>query len=108
MGIQIEDAPAGMAGPRAAVTVPAPHRLDLRDAHPFRVRLLDAIARAEVVTVDLSAVERLDACGAAVLVGAARRAARAGALLRMTGWSDRVAGDLAAHGLTRWLRHATV
>lgn len=108
MGTQIEDAPLGITDPPTAVTVPAPDRLDLRAAHPFRVRLLDAISRAEVVTVDLSAVERLDACGAAVLVGAARRAARAGALLRVTGWSERVAGDLAAHGLTRWLRHATV
>ncbi|HSP38774.1 MAG TPA: STAS domain-containing protein [Frankiaceae bacterium] len=63
--------------------------VDLTTVSVFREKLGDAVDRAEadgmpVLSVDLHAVEFLDAAGLGVLFGAHRRARRGGGQLRLT------------------------
>jgi len=93
--------PAAMPGDGAA-TISAPAELNITTAHEFRLALLASLERNSTLTVDLSRVDLLDPAGAAVLVGAVRRALSAGQELRTRSPSSAAAGALAALGLTRW------
>ncbi|HET7309852.1 MAG TPA: STAS domain-containing protein [Mycobacteriales bacterium] len=85
------------------LVVVAPARVDASNAHEFRLALYDALERRASVIVDLSGVEQLHAAGAAVLVGAARRALVEGVALGLRGVSSAAATSLTRCGLSRWL-----
>lgn len=66
-------------------------RLDVHTAADARLALVDAVSRGTGdLVVDLSQVEALDATGLGVLVGAHRRADRAGRTLVLTDCSSAV------------------
>jgi anti-anti-sigma factor len=88
------------------VIVSAPRRVDVGTAHAFRLQLLEALDRAVQVVVDLSRVEVLDVAGAAVLIGASRRATQAGRIVSMQAPSATVVRALTDSGLARCLRPA--
>lgn len=78
---------AHLPGQRLALT----GRLDVHNAADVRLSLVDAVAAGSGdLVVDLSAVEAIDATGLGVLVGAHRRADRAGRVLVLEDCSDAV------------------
>jgi len=66
-------------------------RLDVRAAADVRLELADAVDRGDgELVLDLAALESVDATGLGVLVGAHRRAQRAGRTLVLTDVPDAV------------------
>jgi anti-anti-sigma factor len=89
--------------PTRTITITAPTRLDAASAHPFRLAVLDAMQRTATLTIDLSQVVTLDAAGAAVLVGASRRATSTGRRMALASPSAAALDTFASHGLAQWL-----
>jgi len=80
-------------------------RLDVHSAADVRLALVDAVAEGTgELVVDLSGVEALDATGLGVLVGAHRRADRAGRTLVLSDCSPAVARVLFLTRLEKVLR----
>ena len=77
--------------------------LGITSAPALREQLRSLLSAASQVIIDLSAVERADASGLAVLVGSGRRARLLGGSLRLAAPSPEVAGVLSATGLSQHL-----
>ena len=77
--------------------------LGIASAPALREQLLNLLRAASHLIIDLSAVERADASGLAVLVGSERRARLLGGSLRLAAPSPEVAGVLSATGMNQHL-----
>jgi anti-anti-sigma factor len=77
--------------------------LGIASAPALREQLLSLLRAARHLIIDLSAVERADASGLAVLVGSGRRARLLGGSLRLAAPSPGVARVLSATSLNRHL-----
>jgi anti-sigma B factor antagonist len=77
--------------------------LGIASAPGLREQLLDLLRAASHLIIDLSAVERADASGLAVLVGSGRRARLLGGSLRLAAPSPDAARVLSATGLNQHL-----
>jgi anti-anti-sigma factor len=77
--------------------------LGIASAPALREQLRSLLRTSSQVIIDLSAVERADASGLAVLVGSGRRARLLGGSLRLAAPSPEVARVLAATGLNQHL-----
>jgi len=77
--------------------------LGIASAPALREQLRSLLRAASQVIIDLSAVERADASGLAVLVGSGRRARALGGSLRLAAPSPEVARMLSATGLNQHL-----
>jgi anti-anti-sigma factor len=77
--------------------------LGIASAPALREQLLSLLRAASHLIIDLSAVERADASGLAVLVGSGRRARLLGGSLRLAAPSPEVARVLSAAGINRHL-----
>jgi anti-sigma B factor antagonist len=77
--------------------------LGITSAPALREQLCSLLSAASQVIIDLSAVERADASGLAVLVGSGRRARLLGGSLRLAAPSPEVARVLSATGLNQHL-----
>jgi anti-anti-sigma factor len=77
--------------------------LGITSAPALRDQLRSLLSAASQVIIDLSAVERADASGLAVLVGSGRRARLLGGSLRLAAPSPEVARVLSATGLNQHL-----
>jgi anti-anti-sigma factor len=77
--------------------------LGIASAPALREQLLSLLRAASHLIIDLSAVERADASGLAVLVGSRRRARLLGGSLRLAAPSPQVARVLSATGLNQHL-----
>jgi anti-anti-sigma factor len=77
--------------------------LGIASAPALREQLLSLLRAASQLIIDLSAVERADASGLAVLVGSGRRARLLGGSLRLAAPSPEVARVLSATGMNQHL-----
>jgi anti-anti-sigma factor len=77
--------------------------LGIASAPALRGQLLSLLRAASHLIIDLSAVERADASGLAVLVGSGRRARLLGGSLRLAAPSPEAARVLSATGLNQHL-----
>jgi anti-anti-sigma factor len=77
--------------------------LGIASAPALREQLLSLLRAASHLIIDLSAVERADASGLAVLVGSRRRARLLGGSLRLAAPSPQVARVLSATGMNQHL-----
>jgi anti-anti-sigma factor len=77
--------------------------LGIASAPALREQLLSLLRAASQLIIDLSAVERTDASGLAVLVGSGRRAGLLGGSLRLAAPSPAVARVLSATGMNQHL-----
>jgi anti-anti-sigma factor len=77
--------------------------LGIASAPALRGQLRSLLRAASHLIIDLSAVDRADACGLAVLVGSGRRARLLGGSLRLAALSPEVARVLSATGLNQHL-----
>jgi len=74
-------------------------RLEIRDVETARVRLMQAAAGAESLSVDVSRLTAVDTAGAQLLLALVREAERRGMELEFCGKSTALEGALASLGL---------
>jgi anti-anti-sigma regulatory factor len=73
--------------------------LEIRDVEAAHRRLMEAAARAESLSVDVSRVTAVDTAGAQLLLALVREAERRGMALEFSGKSIALEGALASLGL---------
>jgi anti-anti-sigma factor len=95
--------PTSRTGRGGYVVVALSGELGIASAPALRDQLLSLLRTASHLIIDLSAVERADASGLAVLVGSGRRARLLGGSLRVAAPSPQAARVLSATGLNQHL-----